>query len=97
MAPVQTTKKAEIDLLELWMHIAEENIQAADDLVDRVFEKASLLNNHPEIGVLRPELGTNVRSFPVAHYIIFYQPHDTGVTVIRVLHSARDVQTTFAD
>jgi toxin ParE1/3/4 len=39
----------------------------------------------------------NLRSFPVGSYVIFYRPIEEGIEVIRVLHSARDIEDIFAD
>ena len=44
------------------------------------------------MGPRRPELGTELRSFAVARYVIYYRPIEGGIEVIRVLHSARDVR-----
>jgi hypothetical protein len=38
---------------------------------------------------LAPEL----RSFPVGRYVVFYRPQDDGIDVVRVLHSARDIES----
>jgi len=36
-------------------------------------------------------------SFPVGRYVVFYQPQDDGVEVVRVLHSARDIESIAED
>ena len=45
------------------------------------------------MGRARPELAPEVRSFAVARYVIFYAPSADCITVVRVLHGARDVAT----
>jgi toxin ParE1/3/4 len=45
----------------------------------------------------RPELGVNIRSFPVGRCAIFYLPAATVVEVIRVLHGARDITSADLD
>ena len=47
------------------------------------------------MGRARGELAAGMRSFPFERYIIFYAPVDGGIDVVRVLHSARDVDTPF--
>jgi plasmid stabilization system protein ParE len=45
------------------------------------------------MGRARPELAQGVRSWPTSTpYILFYEPFDDGVHVLRVLHHARDIQ-----
>jgi toxin ParE1/3/4 len=36
-----------------------------------------------------------MRSFAVRDYLIFYQPIEDGIEVIRVLHSSRDIESEF--
>jgi plasmid stabilization system protein ParE len=44
------------------------------------------------MGRLRSELAEGVRSWPTStRYILFYVPAKDGVTVLRVLHHARDI------
>ena len=47
------------------------------------------------IGRARKELATDLRSFPFGRYVIFYTPVQDGIDVVRVLHSARDVDAAF--
>jgi toxin ParE1/3/4 len=47
------------------------------------------------MGKRRDELVTNVRSFPVGNYLIFYRPVNQGIEVLRVLHGARDIPSIF--
>jgi toxin ParE1/3/4 len=39
----------------------------------------------------------NVRSFPFGRYVIFYEPIEDGIDVVRVLHSARDIDAVFGE
>lgn len=39
----------------------------------------------------RNELAKDLRSFPLGRYVIFYMPDTNGITVVRVIHSARDI------
>jgi len=36
-----------------------------------------------------------MRSFPFGRYVIFYVPLEDGIDVVRVLHSARDIDAVF--
>ncbi len=37
----------------------------------------------------------SLRSFTVRGYMIFYQPFENGIDILRILHSSRDVETIF--
>jgi plasmid stabilization system protein ParE len=87
------TESAQADLLEAWLYIADENPVAADGVLSAIEGEARLLLGQPLIGKSRPELGDGVRSWPTStRYIIYYLPTSDGITVLRVLHHARDVQ-----
>lgn len=93
MASVRYAQSAKTDLLEAWLFIAEEDLGAADGVVDAVEREAITLSLQPLMGRARPELGAGVRSWPTSTpYILFYVADDGGITVLRILHHARDTQ-----
>ncbi len=47
------------------------------------------------MGRARQELADSMRSFPFGRYVIFYVPLEDGIDVVRVLHSARDIDAVF--
>jgi toxin ParE1/3/4 len=96
MSRIRFTHSAETDLLELWVTIAEENLTAADEILDVIQAAATLLGTQPEMGRARPELADGLRSLPTrTPYLIFYLPDDDGLLVVRVLHHARDIDAEF--
>ena len=95
MAHVVRTSQAELDLVEIGVHIAEDDPVAADRWLDLIDQKCWLLATMPEMGRDRADLAPNLRSFPVGDYIVFYLPSDGGIIVIRVLHGARDIESFF--
>ena len=87
------TERAQADLLEAWLYIAEDNLAAADKVLDKLEQEATLLLLQPLMGRARPELGSAVRSWPSSTpYVLFYEVDDMELTVLRVLHHARDVR-----
>jgi addiction module RelE/StbE family toxin len=87
------TERAKADLLEAWLYIAEDNLAAADRVLDTLEQESKVLLMQPLMGRARPELGTQVRSWPSATpYLLFYEVDDAELTVLRVLHHARDVK-----
>lgn len=91
MSRVSKTALAADDLEEIWLHIASDNIYAADALIDTIDARARILADHPSMGRARPELDSAIRSYPVDSYILFYRPHTHGIELVRVLHASRDV------
>jgi toxin ParE1/3/4 len=47
------------------------------------------------MGREQDKLMVNLRSFVVKNYIIFYQPFEGGIEILRVLHGTRDVGSIF--
>ena len=87
------TERAQADLLEAWLFIAEDNPAAADKVLDTLEKEAKLLLVQPLMGRARPELGSAVRSWPSATpYVVFYEVDESELTVLRLLHHARDVR-----
>ena len=95
MTQVSITDSARTDLLEAWVYIAEVSVAAADRCTDAIMLAARTLAEHPNIGRERNELGDGVRSWPTSTpYLIYYQIDHDGITLLRVLHHARDAQST---
>jgi toxin ParE1/3/4 len=64
---------------------------AADRWVDELDAAFSRLATQPLMGRARPELAPDLRSFPFRRYVIFCIPLPDGIDLVRVLHSARDI------
>ena len=93
MGRVLYARSAQTDLLEAWLFIAEDKLAAADQVLDSIEQEANTLSLQPLMGRARPELGRGVRSWPTSTpYILFYLAGKQDITVLRVLHHARDVQ-----
>ena len=90
MATVQRSARAEIDLIEIWSHIAKEDPVAADRQLDRIEEACGMLAANPRGGPRREDLAPGLRFYLVGNYLIFYTLSDGGIILVRVLHGARD-------
>lgn len=95
MSRVLRRPLAEDDIEDIWNYIADDNIDAADNWLEKLDEQFSLLAQQPLTGQACDELASRLRSFPLGRYAIFYLPLVDGIDVVRVLHSARDVQALF--
>ncbi|WP_250656945.1 type II toxin-antitoxin system RelE/ParE family toxin [Alkalimarinus coralli] len=65
--------KAEEDLIDIWLYVAEDQPVNADRFLDRLNDAAMLLAESPEMGVDRRSLCKGLKSFPVGNYILFYR------------------------
>ena len=71
MARFRLAKRAETDLDEIWFTIALDNVDAADRIIDILYEVAELLASRPKMGRARSELAAELRSFATnAPYVI---------------------------
>jgi toxin ParE1/3/4 len=85
------TPQAEIDVTSIWQFIADDNVKAADALIDRIEATFDMLAQAPLAGRARPDLRSNLRSFTVRSYVIFYVPVSDGIEVVRVMHGRQDI------
>lgn len=86
---------AEADLDGIWLYIAQDSPTNANRLIDLIEDRCRLLAENPMMGRSRPELASDLRSFPVGNYIIFYIPLEDGIEVIRVIRGDRDIEALF--
>ena len=94
MSSVFLARSARIDLLEIWSFIAEESYDSADHVMELIEKESQTLALQPLMGRERPELSDGIRYWPTSSsYNLYYIPSEYGITVIRVLHQARDVQS----
>jgi toxin ParE1/3/4 len=83
--------QAESDITSIWQFIADDNVKAADALIDRIEAAFDMLAETPLAGRARNDLGSNLRSFPLRSYVIFYVPVSDGIEVVRVMHGRQDI------
>jgi toxin ParE1/3/4 len=87
--------RATSDLIEIWSYIADDSVANADAFIDRLYETIQLLAHNPGSGRHREELAPGIQSLPFGRYIIFYRAVPGTIEIVRVLHSARDIENTF--
>ena len=95
MPQVKRANQAEIDLVEIWLYVADDRMEAADRILETIDEKCRLLAERKLLGRDRPDLDPNLRSFPAGNYIIYYKLEPDGIIVARVLHGSRDRAAAF--
>lgn len=76
-------------------HIAEDNPSAAARWLDQIEEKFLLLAKQPYMGEAVDHIRPGLRRFTHGNYLIFYEPRETGIGLVRVLHGARKIEDLF--
>jgi len=85
-------QKALDDLDELHLHISQDNIKAAKDMIDRILSSIERLALFPFSGApVRDKLGAekDYRMLVVKPYLVFYRVEGNNVYINRVLHGKR--------
>ena len=88
---VRPTRRARADLDAIWTYIHQQSPAGANKVIagiDAIFRQLSDL---PDLGRPRPELAGDLRSIVVRPHVVFYRHDGRVVSVIRVLHGARDI------
>ena len=91
MPRTQREPKAAADLEDIWLYIAIDNVGAAERVIRQIYDAEDRLAAFPESGRARPELGSEIRSWAVGGYVIFYRIGPAAVEILRILHGARDL------
>lgn len=103
MSEFRLSPEAVNDLELIWTYIAQDNRQAADDVIQAAYRLCVILGDHPELGRIRqfsPAALAGMRSFVITdcpNYVIFYRVKGKAVEIVRVLHGARDIDSLFGD
>jgi toxin ParE1/3/4 len=95
MPRVTRRPQAETDVIDIWIYTAQDSLVQADRWVEQLDERLQLWATQPQIGRPRDELYPGLRSMVFGRYIVFFTPSQDGIDVVRVLHSARDIDTNF--
>lgn len=92
MAELRWSLTAGDDLREIEEYIASDSVLHAVNFVDRLVESAGRLGAAPRIGRVVPEFGReDLREVLFRGYRIVYLLRGDTVTVLRVVHGARDL------
>jgi len=87
---------AQHDLQQAWDYIAADSVRAADRLRERIHHAVDLLAQMPGIGHRRPDVPESIyRFWTVRPYVIGYRYTSRSLTIVRVVHGARDFREIF--
>lgn len=94
MKPYILTPSANRDINEIWDYIAEDSIFIADQVLNALEAALAKLAKNPGLGHWREELADNKHRFWLVHsYLIVYLHSPNPITILRILHAARDIQS----
>lgn len=83
------SSRADTDMLAVWEYIAQDNLTAADRMIDRFTAAFERIAQFPESGARYEHPKGELRRVVVSPYLVFYQISGGEVNIVRVLHSAR--------
>lgn len=84
--------EAESDIEAIASYISEDSPAAARRWFEDIFPPCQKPGDMPKMGVARPEVRPDVRTFPHGNYLVVYREIDGGVDIVRILHGARKWQ-----
>jgi toxin ParE1/3/4 len=96
MNEARLSPQAARDLEELHRHIAADNPASAAQVRTAILDLADFLTQHPGLGRRISGPGkrhAQIRWLVVTSYrnhLVFFQPHEKSIMVVRILHAARD-------
>ena len=64
-------------------------------MIDEIERTLRLLARNPELGQAVEQYRAGLRQFTVGSYVLFYEPIDGGVRLVRMLHGARKMDELF--
>jgi len=83
---------ADRDLDAIWGYIAQDNVDAADRWIDKLFAAFASLAENPGMGHSREDLTPYpVRFWPVASYLVLYRVQTERIEILAVTQGSRDI------
>ena len=77
------------NLDEIWLCIAQYDLEAATRLVSEIIAKIERISATPYSGRQRLDLARDARSAPVRSYVILYRIVPDAIEFVRVVHGRR--------
>ena len=90
MAEVKWTTQSLEGINSIAEYISKDSVRYAELFVEKVFERAEILNTHPRAGRMVPEIeDESVRELILISYRIIYKIYPLRIDILTVHHSAR--------
>ena len=92
------TRPAARDIDSICSHVSRDSRQAAENVALHFADAFELLAANPGIGHRRDELrDRELRVWVVHSYLIIYDPSQSPIVILRVVHGARELQNLSRD
>ena len=88
---VKLTARAERDLKDIWLVVAEHSLLNADRFLDQLETRIDSLIDFPDRGADRSEIAKNARVLIEGKYLIFYRKISKDVEILRVVYGGMDL------
>ena len=95
-AKCRVARTAEVDLLEIWTYIAEDDLDQADAQTRRIFNHFEQLAMFPQSGRVRDDLEPGIRSSVVDKYVVLYHIIQAEPEILHVVSGYRDIAALFS-
>lgn len=89
------TPQSRSDLAEIGEYIARDNPRRAASFIEEMIAFIETIFAFPRRFPIATEAGINLRVAVYGHYHIYYQIVEESVTIVRVLHGARNIDRIF--
>lgn len=91
MAQIVWSKASLNDLKYIYDYIATDSKVYAQKMIDKIYQRSSILTTHPYTGRIVPEYNCNtIRELFEGTYRIIYEINNENlVTILRIFHGAR--------
>ncbi len=92
MSTFELSPAARDDVHAIWDYIADDNLDAADRVIDQLHDAMQNLSRMPHMGHEHQDLADEtLRVWPVYTYLIIYRPDTKPLQIVRVLSGFRDL------
>lgn len=96
MRKIDFRPQARLDLHEIWHYIARNSISNASSVTIQIEAAIRQLREMPTIGHNHEQVrNRQLRFWSVHSYLIAYRFDDRSITIVRIVHGARDLKKIF--
>ena len=101
---IERSEVSDAEIAEIYGYISDDNLIAAEELLDAIEDLYDRVAAYAEIGVKTkfraPQL-KNIRAIRVSqqfsHYLVFYLPTDASTRILHVFRTSRDIERLLSD
>lgn len=94
---LQFSFEAGRDLIDIWDHVALDNVDTADRLVAKIEDSCDRLCRFPNMGPHREDLRPGLRMLVANGYVVLYRPWEDRIQIVRIVHGRRDMDALFPE